>query len=131
MIRFIEQLIAGIWNRLRKRGEGARELKGTLDLGFCVTDGQATKRHMQLSNVRRSTHLAVLGKSGGGKSSFLKYLALQDIEAGRGFLYFDLHGDTTPFLLKAINARERKERRHLSDKLILIDPADPIASVGF
>jgi hypothetical protein len=32
--------------------------------------------------------------------------------------------------LRRINARERREHRHLSDRLILIDPADPIMSVG-
>lgn len=54
----------------------------------------------------------------------------QDIAKDRGFIYFDLHGDATPFLMQAINARERRERRHLSDKLVLIDPSDPIMSVG-
>jgi len=76
-------------------------------------------------------HIAVLGKTGTGKSSFLRYLMLQDIEAERGFLCFDLHGDLTPFLLQAISARERREHRHLSDKLIVVDPVDPIYSVGF
>ena len=33
-------------------------------------------------------------------------------------MYFDLHGDATPFLLRTIAARERRLRRHLSDKLI-------------
>ncbi len=73
----------------------------------------------------------VLGKTGSGKSSLLRHLSQQDIEADRGFLYFDLHGDATPFLLRTINARERQEHRHLSDKLDLIAPADPSISVGF
>jgi hypothetical protein len=72
----------------------------------------------------------VLGKTGTGKSSLLRHLAQQDIEADRGFLYFDLHGDTTPFLLSVINARERRLRRHLSDKLVLVEPADPLVSIG-
>jgi hypothetical protein len=76
-------------------------------------------------------HLAVLGKTGTGKSSFLRYLSQQDIEADRGFLYFDLHGDATPSLLREISARERRLHCHLSDKLIVIEPADPIYSVGF
>ena len=75
-------------------------------------------------------HLAVLGKTGTGKSSFLRYLAQQDIAANRGFLYFDLHGDATPFLLRTINTRERRERRHLSDRLVIVEPADPMVSVG-
>jgi len=131
MMNLFEHIIARVWNRLlgRRRGEWHDE-RGTLDLGYRVTDGELSRRHLRLSNTRRSTHLVTIGRTGTGKSSFLKYLAAQDIEAGRGFAYFDVHGDTTPFLLRLINARERREHRHLSDRLILIQPADPIVSVG-
>jgi len=130
MIRFLEQLIAAIFNRLRGRRARARfEGKG-LDLGYLVVDGQATRRRFTISKERRSMHVAVLGKTGSGKSSLLRHLAEQDIQADRGFLYFDLHGDTAPFLLRTINLRERNERRHLDDKLVIVEPADPIVSVG-
>jgi type IV secretory pathway VirB4 component len=129
MIHFLEKLIATIWNRLQRR-RGARSEGAALDLGFRVVDGHVTRRHFGVSNVRRGTHIAVLGKTGTGKSSFLRHLCVQDIEADRGFVYFDLHGDATPFLLRAINARERRLRKHLSDKLVIIDPADPLVSVG-
>src|SRR6266852_4008970 len=126
-----EKLLAAIWNRLSRRRSGARnEERGSLDLGFRVADEQVTKRHMGLSNTRRTMHIAALGKTGTGKSSFLRYLSGQDIEADRGFAYFDLHGDATPDLMRMINARERREHRHLSEKLILIEPADPLVSVG-
>jgi hypothetical protein len=75
-------------------------------------------------------HLVVLGKTGSGKSYLLRYMSEQDIAKNRGFIYLDLHGDATPFLLRRINARERGEHRHLSERLILIDPSDPIMSVG-
>jgi len=130
MTNLFEQLVAGIWNRLRGRGREARHEGGSLDLGFRVSDGQITRHHVTLSSARRAMHIAVLGKTGSGKSSLLRYLAAQDIVSDRGFLYFDLHGDTTPFLLRTINARERRERHHLSGKLIIIEPADPIVSVG-
>lgn len=130
MTTLFEQLVAMIWNRIRGRRGEARQEGGSLDLGLRVVDGQVTARHVSLSNTRRGMHIAVLGKTGSGKSSFLRYLSQQDIEADRGFVYFDLHGDATPFLLRTINARERRERRHLSDKLILIEPGDPIVSVG-
>jgi len=130
MIRFLEQLIAAFFNRLRGRRGEARSERGSLDLGFRVIDGQTTRRHLTLTNVRRTMHIAVLGKTGSGKSSLLRYLAEQDILADRGFLYFDVHGADTPLLLRAINARERREHRHLSAKTILIEPADPIVSVG-
>ena len=131
MMHFLEQLVASFWNRLQWQERGAWSERGSLDLGTKVSDGEPTGRHLSIGSVRRTMHIAVLGKTGSGKSSFLRHLAGQDVAAGRGFLYFDLHGDATPFLLKTINARERKERRHLSDRLILIDPTDSIVSVGF
>ena len=131
MITFLEKLIAGIWNRLKKRGGGVREERGTLDLGFRIADGQITKRHLELSNSRRAMHIAILGKTGSGKSYAMRHAAEQDIEAGRGFVFFDFHGDAIPFLLRTINRKERRLRKHLSDRLVLIDPTDPIVSVGF
>ena len=105
--------------------------KGNLDVGLRVFDGEVTRRHVGIGAERRTMHVALLGKSGSGKSSLLRYFSEQDIAAERGFLYFDLHGDATPFLLRTIAARERKLRRHLSDRLILIEPADPDVCVGF
>lgn len=132
MIHFLEQLIAMIWNRLRGQGDKTREEgRGTLTLGFRVEDGQVIGRRLALSNVRRTAHLAVLGKTGSGKSFFLRNLSSQDIVAGRGFVYFDLHGDATPFLLGTIAAYEQRVGRDLSEKVIVIDPADPRVSVGF
>jgi hypothetical protein len=131
MIHFLEKLIAGIWNRLKKRGDGVREERGSFDFGFRVTDGQVTKKRLELSNGRRAMHIAVLGKTGSGKSFAMRHAAEQDIEAGRGFVFFDFHGDAIPFLLRTINRKERRLQKHLSDRLILIDPTDPIVSVGF
>jgi hypothetical protein len=130
MEQFLEQLIVGFWNRLQGRGRGARKEGSELDLGFRVTDGHGTKRHETLSNTRRAMHMAVLGKTGTGKSSLLRHLMQQDIAADRGFLVLDIHGELTPFVLRTINARERAERRHLSDKLIVVSPGDPEMSVG-
>src|SRR5579883_303725 len=131
MISFLEQLVASLWNRLRGRERGAWLEQGSLDLGTRVADGESTGRHVSISDTRRTMHIAVLGKTGSGKSSFLRHLAEQDIEAGRGFLHFDFHGDATAHLLRKINAQERKHRRHLDAKLVLVDPTDSIVSVGF
>lgn len=104
---------------------------GSLDLGLRVFDGEVTRQHIEISKERRAMHVALLGKSGSGKSSLVRHFGQQDIDADRGFVYFDLHGDATPFLLRTIAARERKLRRHLSNKLVVIAPADPELSVGF
>jgi hypothetical protein len=131
MLHYLEQLVISIWNRLQgRRRRGAKESAGGTALGFRVVEEQVTNRRVGLSQTRRTMHLALLGKTGTGKSSLLKYLCLQDIEAGRGFVYFDLHGDATPFLLQAIAAQEWKQQEHLSDRVIVISPSDQEMSVG-
>ncbi len=131
MMRILEQLIAAIWNRVRGRERGAWSGSGGLDLGFTVQDGQVSRRRVALSQVRRSTHLSTLGKSGSGKSTFMLQLLAQDLRAGRGFLVLDLHGEFMPFLLSVTNILERQDHVHRSDRLLIIDPSDPTASVGF
>jgi hypothetical protein len=130
MIRFLEQLVSSVWNRLQGRRQARKETGSTIALGFHVADDEVSRQRVGLSPTRRTMHIALLGKTGTGKSSLLKNLCLQDIEAGRGFVYFDLHGDATPFLLSAIAAREWKQQTHLSDRLIVISPADREMSVG-
>jgi type IV secretory pathway VirB4 component len=130
MEQFLEQLIVGLWNRLMGRRRGARSEGGGVDLGFRVIDDHATQRSVTLGNARRTTHLAAIGRTGTGKSAFIRHVMQRDISADRGFLAFDIHGELTPFALRTINARERAEHRHLSDKLILVSPGDPEMSVG-
>jgi hypothetical protein len=131
MANFFEHLFSSIWNRLRDRRSRSKPETSGLSLGVEVNDEAATRRLTRLSATRRTTHVAVLGKTGTGKSSLLRSMGQQDIAADRGFFWFDLHGDTTPFLLKTIAQEERKRQRHLSDRVILIAPSDREVSVGF
>lgn len=93
-------------------------------------DGSHTQIRVEIPHNRRAEHLAVLGKTGTGKSFLLRCLAQQDIQAGRGFVFFDLHGDTTPFLLGTIADQEKVLGRNLDDRLIVVEPADRDRSVG-
>ena len=128
MLNFIEQLVISLWNRLDRR-RVAKDVSGIV-LGNQVSEEEVTKRHVALSNTRRTMHIAILGKTGSGKSSLLRLMAQQDIEAGRGFIYFDLHGDATPFLLRTIATREASLEEQLHEKLVVIAPADREYSVG-
>ena len=129
MLDFIEKLVISIWNRIQGRRTVKPEGHG-VTLGFQVVEESATERRINLSQTRRTMHVAVLGKTGSGKSSLLRFMAQQDIEAGRGIIYFDLHGDATPFLLGVMAAQEAKLGQHLHDRLIYIAPADKEFSVG-
>jgi hypothetical protein len=125
-----KQLITFLWKFVPWRGREARAYLKPLEIGVRVFDEEPTRRRISLDTTQRTMHVAVVGKSGTGKSSLLKHMSQQDIDAGRGFVYFDLHGDATPFLLRSIAAREQKLRRHLSDRLVVIAPGDPELSVG-
>jgi Helicase HerA, central domain len=132
MAEFVEKLMARIWNGIitRKRRNPTDQYNDKLDFGLIIKDGQVTKYRFGLNQGRRAEHIAILGKTGSGKSYFLRHLASQDINSNHGFVYFDLHGDATPFLLHLLAAREQREGVDLSEKVIVIEPSDPLYAVG-
>ncbi len=124
----IEKWLIRIWNRRANRRRAETDNRA-LDFGSRVADGETNGR-LTIPQSKRAEHIACLGRTGTGKSSFLRYLAKQDIAAGRGFIAFDLHGDSTDFILRCVAEREAILREDLSSRLIVIDPADPECSVG-
>jgi hypothetical protein len=129
MKRFLERLTALVWNQFARR-RGLVRLATGLVLGARVIDEVATASKVVVAHERRGTHISLLGRTGTGKSSLLRWFCEQDITAGQGALVFDIHGELTPALLSAIAATERKGKEDLSERLIVIDPADPEFSVG-
>ncbi len=95
-----------------------------IDLGTAVVDEHRTRRRVALAQTIRCQHIFTLGRSGSGKSSFLKHLEQQDVRADHGLLAFDFHAEIKPFLLRLIAQEERRRGRDLSRKLIIIDPTD-------
>src|SRR3989338_5834495 len=66
----------------------------------------------------RRRHMYVVGSTGMGKSEFLKTMAIQDIEAGRGVCFIDPHGDTAddlqyPMAFNVMEAVGGFDYRHL------------------
>ncbi len=53
--------------------------------------GEVRKVHMSLKDRRR--HMYIVGKTGTGKSEFLKQMILQDISEGKGVAAIDPHGE--------------------------------------
>jgi energy-coupling factor transporter ATP-binding protein EcfA2 len=69
-------------------------------------------------------HTYILGKSGGGKSTLLKQLALNDILNGNAVCFVDPHGLDTDDLLNYV------PRKRLKDT-ILFDPTDPDFTINW
>ncbi len=69
-------------------------------------------------------HIYTIGKSGTGKSTLLKNMALSDIKRGHGILVIDPHSDVAEDLLRLMP----KERKH---DLIYFNPKDTNNQVVF
>lgn len=69
-----------------------------LFLGKSLYRGQ--ERDIYMSQDDRRRHMYIIGKTGTGKSEFLKEMIIQDIEAGRGVCAIDPHGEFVEDLLQ-------------------------------
>jgi type IV secretory pathway TraG/TraD family ATPase VirD4 len=69
-----------------------------LRIGKSVYRGQEREIYMSADDRRR--HMYIIGKTGTGKSEFLKEMILQDIEQGRGVCAIDPHGEFVEDLLQ-------------------------------
>jgi hypothetical protein len=76
-----------------------------------------------LSPEDRRQHMYCLGKSGTGKTTLLRNLLVQDIEAGRGVGLIDVHGDLAHELLDLIPPRR-------TDDIVYFRPGDPAHPIG-
>ena len=66
----------------------------------------------------RRQHVYIIGQTGTGKSTLLRNMILQDIEAGRGVGLIDPHGDLAEEILDEIPSRR-------TDDVVYFNPADP------
>ena len=76
-----------------------------------------------ISEYDRRHHLYTIGKSGTGKTTLLRNLILQDIEAGRGVGVIDPHGDLATDILDHI------PRNRIED-VVYFNPADLEYPIG-
>jgi energy-coupling factor transporter ATP-binding protein EcfA2 len=81
-------------------------------------------RPFGLSIAERRQHVLLLGKTGVGKSTLLRNMVIQDIQAGRGCLFIDPHGDESERLLDFIPPWRTAD-------VIYLDPTDLSAPIGF
>lgn len=91
---------------------------------FAQTNSRNTRVPFGIKQVDRLSHMYVIGKTGVGKSTLLGTLALQDFEAGRGFVLVDPHGDLIEPLA------ERMQELDLA-RVVYLNASDPKQPYGY
>jgi CxxC-x17-CxxC domain-containing protein len=85
------------------------------------------RREEQIFGIKRPDrrqHMYVIGKTGAGKTAFLKNMALQDIDNGQGLAIIDPHGEFVEEILDNIPA-------HRMNDVVYFNPADMEYPVSF
>lgn len=83
---------------------------------------RGTSRDIYMSKKDRQRHMYIIGKTGTGKSEFLKEMILQDIENGEGVCFIDPH-DTVEQILEMIPPSRAED-------VIYFNPADTERPLG-
>lgn len=90
---------------------------------FGINNYGGVETPIGVTNEERKTHMYILGRTGGGKTTLMFAMAKSDIEKGQGLAFIDPHGDVAEDLL-AIVPENRK------NDLIYFDPFDIKHPIG-
>ncbi len=93
-----------------------------LYLGKSTYRGLVKQVFMDLDDRRR--HMYIIGKTGTGKSEFLKDMIMQDIKRGMGLAVIDPHGDLIEDILPLVPPQRAED-------VIFFDPSDTKRPMGF
>ncbi|CAN5287084.1 hypothetical protein BH10PAT1_BH10PAT1_6350 [soil metagenome] len=88
-----------------------------------VSNYHGIKRPVYLGNEDRLRHMYIIGKTGTGKSEFLKQMILQDINEGKGLCFMDPHGDAVEEILELIPPERAED-------VIYFNPSDTERPIG-
>lgn len=81
---------------------------------FARTNHRHTRTLFGIRKRDRLSHLYTIGRTGTGKSTLLKTLILQDLEAGEGLALFDPHGDLVEEVVKLVPAARQQDVLYLN-----------------
>ena len=98
-------------------------MRGEITLGL-YTNQRGTEPRVQLGRADRFHHVYTLGRTGLGKSTLLRNMVLQDLEAGDGLMLIDPHGD----LVEAVLEHVPRDR---AGDVVYFNPADRAHPAGF
>lgn len=88
------------------------------------TNFRNKEKRFGIKRTDRRQHMYVIGKTGVGKTGFLKNMALQDIENGQGLAIIDPHGEFVEEILESIPP-------HRINDVVYFNPADMEHPVSF
>lgn len=91
---------------------------------FARTNFRNRERLFGIHQIDRRQHMYVIGQTGTGKSTFLKNMALQDIQSGAGVCIVDPHGEFVEDMLTMIPPSREED-------IIYFNPADSEYPLGF
>ncbi|OGZ83279.1 MAG: hypothetical protein A2416_00500, partial [Candidatus Staskawiczbacteria bacterium RIFOXYC1_FULL_37_52] len=95
------------------------------DLTFIAqTNFRNANQKFGIKKTDRRQHMYVIGKTGVGKTGFLKNMALQDINNGQGLAIIDPHGEFVEEILDSIPP-------HRINDVVYFNPADMEFPVSF
>ena len=82
-----------------------------------INDYRGVKTEIRATREDRRRHMYIIGRTGTGKSEFLKNMAIQDMQNGEGLAVVDPHGDLIDELL--IHVPENR-----AEDVVLFEPFD-------
>jgi len=88
------------------------------------TNFHGNERIFGIRQEDRRAHMYIVGKTGTGKSTLLETLIRQDMEAGRGLVLLDPHGDLVERVVKRVSERRKAD-------LIYFNVPDRLSPLGF
>ncbi|MFD8750190.1 type IV secretory system conjugative DNA transfer family protein [Kitasatospora sp. NPDC059577] len=91
-------------------------------MGSDVLIGHEGLAPVYLRNSNRTAHVAILGKSGYGKTTLLEHLVLADMRDGTGAIVIDAHGDLTRDLVALAPFKSSDRPDDPSTRVILVEP---------
>ncbi|MEI8004377.1 MAG: DUF87 domain-containing protein, partial [Methanothrix sp.] len=113
-----------------KKGEAPYNLPLPEDFGpgeitiLGRTDFRSESREFGIKLDDRMRHIYIIGKSGSGKSTLAENMAMDDVQAGRGVIIVDPHGEFGDKVIAAIP-------EHRLQDAIILDPSDREHPIGF
>lgn len=92
-----------------------------LSIGKSTYRGQT--KHIFMAEKDRQRHMYIVGKTGTGKSEFLKDMILQDIRAGKGVAVMDPHGELVEDIMQLLPPERAED-------VIYFNPSDTERPMG-